>query len=418
MAANLIDAVWIIDKILLYIVLSLSTTIIVYSVFIESFENRRNRALRSIEEKLQKISSPKQLATRRTCPVFIRKFTPRQLVAVEKEDQVLLSKSLKQYVKECFVLSDKTVPIEHTAEKSRNKWRRIEAILCLGCAGSSHALEILKRALLDKDEDIAYFSMLAAGQIKNAESARILLDFLGKGVFSGYKIVSLLETFPASIADEAIKATESGNPSVRFWSIKLILKFKADQHIERIESLAKDEVADVRAAACECLGELGKKVNSGSLFDCLKDEMWFVRMHAVRALSKILGKECVPSVASLIKDSHWLVKESVKNAIAPYIEDALPYLEEYLTGDDYATKKYCIDALIDSGYVAKSLNDILSEDPRLKEEATRLLKKMIRSGVYFGLKKVLEDFPDDSRKKVLDIVKGIDNELAVKIEGA
>ena len=155
------------------------------------------------------------------------------------------------------------------------KWKRVTAIITLGYINAPSSLAILEKTILDKDEDISYYSMLSLGQIKNNVSAEILLDFLEKRVYSGYKIVSVLENFPSTIVDEVIKKTGSNDPITRFWAIKLLTKFKPKEYMKKIEEFTRDKSPDVRAAACEFLGELGLSEVKESLLRCLNDKRWF-----------------------------------------------------------------------------------------------------------------------------------------------
>ena len=282
------------------------------------------------------------------------------------------------------------------------KWHRIREIIGLGSANSPDALDILKKTILNKDEDIAYFSMLSLGQIKNNASAGILLDFLGDHVFSGHRIVSLLESFPATIVEDVLKRTYSEDPVVRFWTVKLLSKFKPAQYAKRIEELAADDSADVRAAACECLSELGSRQARERLIGCLNDKMWFVRMHAVRALSKILGAECAADISDSLNDEAWLVRDSVKKAMIHNIEAFLPLIRDILRSYTHIAKDDCVEALQQSGYLAILLKNVPSQ------ESMDLLEGVIKAGGHSGLESALSAFEPEQRSRIIGVIKGID----------
>lgn len=319
-----VNLVWLVNVILLFLALFLSAIIIAYAAIKEPLANKRLRNLAAIKTNLYSLAENGKGEIKDACPVIAGKINPEQFLEIVRDWRPLLSGKIEQQLKECFVVSGKIDDIERVARRSRNKWNKIQALTILGYAHSPHALEILKSSILSRDEDVSYFSLLALGQIKNRASAKILLDFLSKHIFSGHRIVSLLETFPAEVVEEALRATYDKDPFVRFWSVKLLAKFKPAQGFKRIEELTGDGSADVRAASCECLGEVGEKKAQDALRRCLKDEVWFVRMHAAKALSKISEAGYAPEIAGLTEDPAWLVRDTVKKIMLHNIEAYLP----------------------------------------------------------------------------------------------
>jgi len=305
--------------------------------------------------------------------------------------------------------------VKVTALKSKNKWKRIEALLVLGYAECSAPENVLREALFCADEDVAYFSMLSLGQVKTRQAAVILLDFLSAHVFSGYRIISLLEEFPAEIAPDVRRAAESEDALSRFWAIKLLSRFPDRGTLSLLGKLAQDSSADVRAAVCECLGVWGYAETRETLVKALKDEAWFVRMHAVRSLYKIAGYECLPDIAPLIRDKSWLVKESVETIMSRHIDEVLPIISECLADYDDNSKFACVNALVNSHHIAQVLQDTLSLFPSQKEHAMELLGNLIKTKFYFGLKKNLGFFSPESRDKLLSIIAEFDNELAGRL---
>lgn len=411
-----INLFWKIDRILLVGLTLLGTGIVFYALLTLYSANRRNRALANIKKNIHNLAVTGQKPSDAACPM-VNTETAQQFLDVEMNRQaVLFNEAEQKFIKECLARSNKISHLKKIAKRSKDKWRRIEALLSLGYAEDDSSLEIFKNSLFDKDKDISYFSMIALSMIRDVLSAKILLDFLKRDISNSYKIVSILESFPASIVDEVIKMAGDPNPRVRYWAIKLISKFKPERYIKRIEDLTSDESSDVRAAACECLGKIGERGAKDAILKGLKDNTWFVRMHAVRALSSVLGDECIPEVIGLIEDNSLFVKESVKMAMIDHIETALPYIEKILKGEDEIAKKESIEALESSGYIIKLLKGVLSKENKERSHAINLLKEMIKGSAHFGLETALGDFEQDSRVKVLEAIKDIDKAFAEHIE--
>ncbi len=413
------DLVWLIDRALLCFLILLGIYIIIYAVIKEHFGGMRRRALVSIKKNLYKLALSGQTPSEKTCPLAVSDSTIQQFLDIEANrlrEVLFFDEPEQKLFKDCFATPDKIAKIENIAKRSTNKWHRVEAIISLGYAQDVSAIGILEKILLDKDEDVSYFSMVALGQIKTASSAKILIGLLKKRPTARYKIASILENFPPATIYEVIELADDPDPSVRFWAMKLISKLKPESYIKKVEALTDDESGDVRAAACECLGSLEKRAAKVALLKCLKDRIWFVRMHAARALSKILGKECIPYVIDLIKDNSWYVIDTVKHIMAEHIETALPYIEESLYGEDEIAKRTSIESLEVSGYVKKLLYDSFSEDNDRSSRALRILEGMIKSDAHFGLERALSNLEEAPRNKFFEIIKNIDKAMGEHIE--
>ena len=403
---------WMMDKALLYFSFALAGVIFIYVVVKARAQEQHQKMLADLQTLIQTLDTVSPKTVHDACRPFIEKTSFRRFFEFTKSIESIFPGNPEYFLKDCVADSRKIKEALKAAARSRNKWRRIESIIVVGYTNPSSALAVLKKNLSDTDEDIVYFSMVAVSKIHTRESIAILFNCLSSRRFSGYRIVSLLEQFPADMADEFLHAVSHEDSLVRFWALKLLGKFKPAQCAQTVEKLVTDSSPDVRAAACECLGIVGAQSSVSVILEVLDDSVWFVRMHAVRALYAISGAGCVPHVLSLINDNSWPVREEIKKIMSKNIEASLSYIETCLTVSDEMAKKYCIDALIDSGYVPTMLKDTLCDDTVRTSRAQRLLELLVRSGIYFGLKKSLDDFPSDERGRLIDVVRKFDARLA------
>lgn len=369
-----------------------------------------------LKARLENMASSRVGSLKDKCDMLVEKIDPLEITQFLRNRELVLSQGAQQEFLACFVAEGKVAEIEKIARESRGKWRRIQAIIGLGYSRYATSLAILQDALGDKDEDVSYFSMIALGHVKTVPAAKILLEFLRKHTSSGYKIASLLEAFPVLIAEEAIKVTRDADPQVRFWAIKILSRLNPADHAKRIMELADDGSDDVRAAACECLGETHLLQAKDILIKRLKDKAWFVRMHAVRALSKILKAECIPQVMEALRDENWLVRDSVKKAIADNIESALPVIEELMREGSPSIRNDCVDALEDSGYLVKLIDDIISQGAEKRQLNVRLLKGLVSASAHSGLESVIKELGEERQKAILKIIADMDGNLAQHIE--
>lgn len=409
------DLIFKIDIILLAVLIILAFILIIYVLIKEYMWSRRKKALLNIKKDVYELTLSGQTISDKVCMPFAADLTPQQFLDVttnRNREAIFFNESEQKVFKSCFMTSEKILKMEKTATGSWNKWKRIEAILSLGYINVPSSPDIIKKTLHSRDDDIAYFSIIALGQIKSAASAKVLLDFLEKNNFYRYKIISILEGFPPEIAGDVLKLMNDPDHSVRLWAVRLFSRLKPVQYIKDMEELTKDGSEDLRAAACGCLGEIGKKESKGVLVKCLSDDFWLVRSEAVKALSKILGKDSMPLIMGCINDASLSVLDSVRSVIIEHIETAMPYIEEFLYGKDEVSKRVSVDALQATGYFLKLLKDALHGTDKDKNYAIRIIKGLVISKAHLGLEGGLAKFEGNDRIKLLEIIKNIDATLA------
>lgn len=412
----LTDFILAVDVVLLTFSLLVSVCIITYSVTEEYFYKKRVRLLLQIKNHLYELS----VSGKRECTdaVLLRKIAPTQFLDVvtnRYREAIFFNSSEQGLFKDCFINEKNISRLEALAKGAGNKWRRIEAILCLAHARIESSVDIFRNTIFDMDGDVSYYSIIALGRIKTLPSAEILIEFLKRKNLYRYKIVSTLATFPSVIAHDLSSLLKENDPQLRSSALKLLGRFKASDYHGEVEKVSLGDSSDeVRADACECLGDIGSPASRETLLNCLKDEFWQVRSNAVEALSKIFGGGCIPEVIGMMNDGSLSVIGSVKNVMSRNIKESLPYIEKILQSKDTMAKKLCVEALDESGYMVELYKNVLSGNGI--EDAMRLLDLIIKSGSHFGLEAAFTAFDEQSRYNILKAIGSLNAQLAEHIE--
>jgi len=412
-----IDLVLKIDAILIAAILTLAVLIVFYSLFQWHAVSVKKKKLYKTKENIYAIfASGKDrnvclpARSRVTAADFLDVVTNRKMWAA------FFNKEEQDFFKQCFVSQGTITKLERTAKRGLWKWKRIEAILALGYAGASSAIGIFESGLFGRDKDVSYFSMIALGQIKTDLAARILLAYLRKDRLAGQKISSIMETFPSSAAAEVVKVIHDTDPSVRFWALKILSRLKPSaEYASDVALLAHDDDPAVRACACECLGVIGGAHAAGVLLKALKDSSWLVRAGAAHGLANALGPESVKSIIGLLNDSSLNVITAAKDVLASYIDEAAPYLEKILAGDDPLAKQSAIEVLSRSGYINRIIKASLRPGGASRPAAMRSFELILRSGAYLSAISSIAALDDAGRRAALDIIRGFDKSLADEI---
>ena len=410
------QTIWHINYVLFVLSVVVSAMLVCYRLMKEKAEGRRRRRIQEIQNDLQSMVglSADQAAMSR-CVSLMKTIAPAELFEVvhnKATAPLVLSKELSL----CVHSPERDELSEKIARRCRNKWQRIKALLVIGQLGSPNALEILSEALESKDADIAYFSLLALSQIKNAASASILFDAFRKRIASGYKVAAILEDFPEEEVEKLLPYLSDRDASVRAWALKIIGRRRvAARHLSEIVGLTGDHNADVRAAAYECLGNIGDFSVSATLEKGLKDSEWFVRLHALRALEKAGIENTLPSVVALLGDANWHIQEEAKNIVIKRPEGAMMCVEAFISGALPGAKAHCLEILQQTGCVIKILRDAMNEDGATHGKGMQLLKALLEAGAHFSLEEAMAELTQQEREKALQRIDALDAGKAAHI---
>ncbi|MDD5731095.1 MAG: HEAT repeat domain-containing protein [Candidatus Omnitrophica bacterium] len=403
------ELVWKIDKILLILLALLVLSVVIY-IFVQelSFRRRRNRLL-NVKNNIYEIL----LKTKEKSVFFSGegKLTFKQFIDVMSNRFrwiIFFNENEQEEIRKSFITQENIIQIERIAKKSRNKWQRIEAMLALGFAGAPSALVALEKGLFDNDPDISYFSLLALGRLRTDLSLRILLAFLRKNTLRRQKVASIIEFFPPSAADRVIKLTDDREPELCYWALKILSRFKPVKYIQKIKTLSQHYDHSVRAAACECLGNIGGKEAEEVLIKSLKDESWFVRVQAARGLGEAMGENCVGYIAPLLSDNSLNVVEAAGDILTINAEAALPYLEKMLTGDDSLAKRKAIEVLATGGLIEKLICGSLKDNPPGGPHQMKLIAVLIGSGAHYSIESAVLGLGPQERMDMIEKIKSID----------
>ena len=416
MNSNYADIVWILDAVLLALIVLLGAGGLIHSVVTATTQRRRQPADRALTNLLRELAGKPGPTIAQQLAARCGKVATKRWIWLINRHETFVPDSVWPHLENHLFAISVDAEIERMAGPGGNKWRRIEAMKCLGHLHTPAALKLLEQALTEDDEDIRYFAMLSLAHMQTVPAARVMLGQLQQNTLNGHKVVALLEAFPPAVLPEVYAALKKSDPRGRFWLLKLLARFKVAVELPAIIGFTRDSSADVRAAACECLGFSNRPEAREPLTNCLQDPEWYVRLQAVRALSRIEGAACLPQLAELMTgETSTLVQESIKTVMMRDPDGALPATERFLDRENQTVKEWCVNALVDSNSVVKLLTLCLSEKAELREQARGVLKKLIQSNIHFGLKQALDQLQAGARRRILDFVAGVDTVLAKRI---
>jgi hypothetical protein len=320
--------VWRINIILLCLSVGICIIFIPYLALKRRMFRDRYSRLMSLITSLQDLAYDEKRLDVNKCLAVVRKASLFEYLDIARHKDHIVSSAFRENLHRCLNDPKRTGHVERLARRSLRKWTKIEALLTVGYLNTPNALSILTDSVLSGDDDVAYFSLIALGQIKNSSSARAIMSFLSKRPSSGYRVAPVLERFPEDIAEVLLESAGSREERVRYWSLRILSSFSLEGYAGRLARFTEDPSPDVRAVACDCLGRTGSPEAVERLKAMIREDLWFVKIHAIRALEGIQGPGCAGYAIGLLGERHWFVRENAKDILVRHAGAAAPRIKE------------------------------------------------------------------------------------------
>lgn len=261
-------------------------------------------------------------------------------------------------------------------------WHGVEAVRILARAGHLKALPTLERMLTSGDEDVRAAAVTILGDVEGERATVLLIEALSTGACPPRWASALLERRPIP-KPLLLSLLDHTTPAVRAVATRLLARVDASETDvgNILMQLCGDPEADVRAAACEALGERGSPGAVQRIVPMLRDPVWFVRVRAARALGRLSDVGSAGKIAELLESQFWWVRQAAKDTLVdlgPAVKDQLvPWLDHH----DAFARNSCAEVLQNLGVV----DDLLAEaddvsDPARAAAAKALLGKILSAG--------------------------------------
>jgi len=298
-------------------------------------------------------------------------------LAADSSSDAELAEALTRYV-----LETDERRVVATAVDPRAGWKGIQAVRILARADHPQALPALQRMLSSGDEDVRAAAVTVLGDMDDEQATALLIEALRTGACPPRWSSALLDRRTISKA-LLLPLLDEGTPDVRAAATRLLARVDPSdaEGGEILLRLCGDPEADVRAAACEALGERGSPGSTERIVPMLRDHVWFVRVRAARALGRLHHVSSAGKIAELLESPFWWVRQAAKDALVdlgPAVKDQLvPWLDHR----DAFARNSSAEILQNLGVVDDLVAEVRdSSNPARAAAATALLRKILAAG--------------------------------------
>ncbi|RKX97281.1 MAG: hypothetical protein DRP54_09260 [Spirochaetes bacterium] len=283
--------------------------------------------------------------------------------------------------------------------------RRIHACHLLGLLVTERSVEVLIKRLHDRRAEVVSASIIAIGEIGNLEGLKYLLKiYKAASATHAWLIASVISRFPTrDIYSEIEKLLSGGTlpPDKAILLIKVLASFHLDESLNLLINLYKNSPnIDVRIAALSALGKINDLTSVKLIFEALHNERWEIRAIACNLIGEMGLKGASYRLLPLLQDKNWWVRRNAAYALVNLGKIGIHTLLNFLETSDRYARDIIAHALEESGIIEDSVMIITGNKSGDTQEAREILKALAAKGYT----KFMENFT--SYPEIRKILKG------------
>jgi hypothetical protein len=236
----------------------------------------------------------------------------------------------------------------------------------------------------------------------------VLVETLRAGNFSRSRVAAQLDRNAPLSVHTLSPLLEDPDPNVRYWGAKLLAR-GADEPAagDALVVAARDDNANVRAAAAESLGREQSESGVHTLISLLLDPSSAVRVHAARSIGRRGTVAAAGRLAELLGDPDWWVRTAAKRALESLGTAAVPAVTPLLRAADEFARNGAAEVLQNLGLVHALVDQVADSTGGDVEAAAGGLARILEAGSARFALLALEHLAPDARDRTLAIVSGV-----------
>lgn len=216
----------------------------------------------------------------------------------------------------------------------RERWRRITALRILGRLDHPHTINLLARAVDDRDGEVSGTALALLGRSTDPRAIDLLVEALRSPRHPASRVAVYLDQSPQDVGARLAALLGDEDAAVRQWAATLLARY-VDMPVEgALVHLTGDADPRVRKAAVQTLGRIGGLDAGDAAMQLLSDPVPYVRAHAARALGELGRSDQAERVASLLGDGDWWVRLAARESLEMMGSEVWPILVRCLDHRD------------------------------------------------------------------------------------
>jgi len=275
--------------------------------------------------------------------------------------------------------------------------KRMRSSHTLGILGSRHNVQRIIRVLSDSNPKVVSAAIIALGELRDERAVSNLLRLYGICPLSqAWLIAAILPFFGPGIYPhlKPLILDPSYPPSRTILLVKVISGLRLTESLEVLQRLYGESGSlDVRINALIAIGKINDLFAVKTVIDALSDTEWQVRAVACNLIGDMAIKGAVDRLAALLTDESWFVRKNSAAALVQLGSIGIMELINTLNGDDRYAKDMVVQTLQEQGVFERILRHLGGGDERRKKTAYRVVRFLSRKGYRNYLENYRDLFP-------------------------
>lgn len=312
-----------------------------------------------------------------------------------------------------WLVNETTVP-EHLAQivatpaKTKikllptSRWTRVAAAHALARLRLHGTLPSLEQAMDDDDHDVGYAAADAIAKLNTPQAADALMNRISaQPKLNNARLAALIDHMSCDMTDLFKHHLERTDSQALFWTTTLIGQKEVFELVTVVKPLLESEDPNVRAAACECIGDLKIPLTDRWLAPLLWDEKWFVQSHAAKSLGELGAAWATEDLVELVNSDEWWVRQNAADALVKIGGHAGDAVEKLLWSEDRFARNTAVEILNRLDWIDSVLQRALERD----KEAEPLLRQFVVNGGLGYLENAVFTAPEPTLPLLLTILR-------------
>jgi HEAT repeat protein len=275
--------------------------------------------------------------------------------------------------------------------------KRMKACHVMGILGSNRDIPLLMERLYDNNPKVVSSAIIALGELRDKKAIGALLELYKRCTLSqAWLIAAILPFFGHEVYDhiKPILIQQELPPSRLILLIKVITEFKLSDSLEVLQRIYKEsDSLDLRISALFAIGKTNDLFAVKTIIDALTDFEWQVRAVACNFIGEMTIKGASDRLVSLLADESWFVRKNAASALVRLGKIGIMGLFNALNTDDRYARDMVVQTLQEKGILERIILHLKSRDNDKVKVAYRIVKYLAKHGYNKYLENYRESYP-------------------------
>jgi HEAT repeat protein len=276
--------------------------------------------------------------------------------------------------------------------KNATPWRRMKTCHTMGILGSDRDVPLLIEKLDDINPKVVSSAIIALGELRNEKAISALLDLYNRCPMSQTWLIAAILPFFGHQAYEHIKpilTQRELQASRLILLIRVLSEFKLADSLEILQKIyTENDSLDLRISSLLAIGKINDLFAVKTIIDALSDSEWQVRAVACNLIGEMSIKGASDRLVSLLTDESWYVRKNSAAALVKLGKLGIMGLFMALNSNDRYARDMVVQTLQEQGILEKIIRHLGSRDDDNLKVAYRVVRFLVKG----GYKKYLENY--------------------------